>query len=186
MSGCKQPKCDPTELSAKNALRAAVALSLVQLTVVNRSYYSVLGKRPLPDNHPCTKFQGVNVAASILMYGNYIPGKLPCGPKSRVTCMLKRPWVLTRDTTVVYQDGAVHPHPTCIHDVYTSLRFLVYLGLAQACSGSLRIICKVIRQFQRLRYFFNSRSLKKLLMVRLVQYYSHYASVCACATESIL
>ena len=49
-------------------------------------YRSVPGKRPLPGKHPCTSFQGVNVAASIQTYGNYVPGK--------------RPWALTRDTTV--------------------------------------------------------------------------------------
>ena len=31
-------------------------------------------------------------------YGIYIPCKRPCGPKSRV--MFKRPWALTRDTSV--------------------------------------------------------------------------------------
>ena len=30
------------------------------------------------------EFQGVKVATSMQMYGNYIPGKYPCGPKSRV------------------------------------------------------------------------------------------------------
>ena len=62
-------------------------------TVVSRaSAHSRPGKRP------CTSFQGVNVAASIQTYGNYVPGKHPCGPKSR--CMFKRPWALTRDTAV--------------------------------------------------------------------------------------
>ena len=62
-------------------------------------YRSVPGKRPLPGKHPCAEFQGVTVAASIQTYGIYIPGKCPCGLKSRV--MFKRPWVLTRDTTVM-------------------------------------------------------------------------------------
>ena len=62
-------------------------------------YRSVPGKRPLPNKRPCTAFQGVNVAASIQTYGKYVPGKCPCGPKSR--CMFKRPWALTQDTTVV-------------------------------------------------------------------------------------
>ena len=44
-----------------------------------------------------TSFQGVNVAASIQTYGNYVPGKRPCGPK--LQCMFKRPWALTQDTT---------------------------------------------------------------------------------------
>ena len=61
-------------------------------------YHSVQGKRPLPGKHPCTLFQGVNVAASIQTYGIYIPSKHPCGPKSLV--MFKRPWALTWDTTV--------------------------------------------------------------------------------------
>ena len=61
-------------------------------------YRSVPGKCPLPGKRPCTSFQGVNVAASIQTYGNYVPGKHPCGPKSR--CMFKRPWALTRDTAV--------------------------------------------------------------------------------------
>ena len=51
---------------------------------------SVPGKHPLPDKHPCTSFQGVNVAASIQMYGNYVPGK--------------RPWALTRDIKVTLSD----------------------------------------------------------------------------------
>ena len=45
-------------------------------------------------------FYGVNVAASIQMYGFYIPGKRPSGPKSRV--MFKHPRALARDTTVYY------------------------------------------------------------------------------------
>ena len=60
---------------------------------------SVPGKRPLLGKHLYSSFQGVNVAASIQMYGNYIPGKRPCGPKSQI--MFRRPWVLTRDTTVL-------------------------------------------------------------------------------------
>ena len=66
-------------------------------------YRSVPGKRPLPGKRPCTEFQGVTVAASIQTYGIYIPGKRPCGPKSRV--MFKHPWALTRDTTVVGNFG---------------------------------------------------------------------------------
>ena len=61
---------------------------------------SMPGKRPLPGKRPCTAFQGANVAASIQTYGILIPGKRPCGPKSRVT--FKRPWALTWDTTVMY------------------------------------------------------------------------------------
>ena len=58
---------------------------------IKLQHCSVLGKRPLPGKHPCTctSFQGVNVAASIQTHGNYVPGKRPCGPKSR--CMFKRP-----------------------------------------------------------------------------------------------
>ena len=55
--------------------------------------------RSVPGKRPCTSFQGVNVAASIQTYGNYVPGKHPCGTKSR--CMLKCPWALTRDTMVM-------------------------------------------------------------------------------------
>ena len=62
-------------------------------------YRSVPGKRPLLGKRPCTAFQGATVAASIQTYGILIPGKRPCGPKSLV--MLKRPWALTRDTTVI-------------------------------------------------------------------------------------
>ena len=40
----------------------------------------------------------VYVAASIQTYKILIPGKHPCGPKSRVT--FKRSWALTQDTTV--------------------------------------------------------------------------------------
>ena len=48
---------------------------------------------------PCTSFQGATVSASTQTYGILIPGKRPCGPKLRV--MFKRPWALTRDTTVI-------------------------------------------------------------------------------------
>ena len=65
-------------------------------------YRSVLGKRPLLGKRPCTAFHGVNVAASIQMYGIYmymhISGISACGPKSPV--MLKHPWALTWDTMV--------------------------------------------------------------------------------------
>ena len=61
-------------------------------------YRSVPVKRPLPGKRPCTEFQGVTVSASVQTYGIYIPGKHLCGPKSRM--MFKRPWALTRDTTV--------------------------------------------------------------------------------------
>ena len=49
--------------------------------------------------HVYTAFQGINVAASMQTYGIYIPGKRPCGPKLRV--MIKHPWALTWDTTVL-------------------------------------------------------------------------------------
>ena len=62
-------------------------------------YRSVPGKHPLPAKCPRISFQGVNVAASIQMYGRYILGKHPCRPKSRV--MFKRPWVLTWDAMVI-------------------------------------------------------------------------------------
>ena len=57
--------------------------------------------RSIPGKRPCSAFQGVNVTASIQTYGNYIPGKCPCWPKSRV--VFKRPWVLTCDTTVNFK-----------------------------------------------------------------------------------
>ena len=65
-------------------------------------YRSVPGKRPLPGKRPCTEFQGVTVAAPIQTYGIYIAGKRPCGLKSQV--MFKRPWVLTRDATVIQEN----------------------------------------------------------------------------------
>ena len=61
-------------------------------------YRSILGKRPLQGKHPCISFQEVYVAASLQTYESCIPGKHPCGPKS--LGMFKRPWALTRDTTV--------------------------------------------------------------------------------------
>ena len=70
-------------------------------------YHNVPGKRPLPGKCPCTTFQGATVAHSIETYGILIPGKRPCGPKSRVK--FKRPWALTQDTkygtcsTVLYK-----------------------------------------------------------------------------------
>ena len=66
--------------------------------MIQCNYSSVPVKCQLPGKHPCTTFQGVTVAASIQTYGILIPGKRPCGPKLRV--IFKRPWVLTRDTTV--------------------------------------------------------------------------------------
>ena len=53
-------------------------------------YRSVPGKRPLPGKHPCTAFQGVNVAASIQMYGRYIPG-------NAIHPALRREWSDSRD-----------------------------------------------------------------------------------------
>ena len=34
------------------------------------------------------------------MYGNYVPGKLPCRPN--LQCMFRLPWVLTRDYGIMY------------------------------------------------------------------------------------
>ena len=62
-------------------------------------YRSVPDKRPLLGKRLCTTFQGATIAASIQMYGIYVPGKCPCGPKLQV--MFKHPWALTRDTTVI-------------------------------------------------------------------------------------
>ena len=73
------------------AIPARDICSLTELCLCS-TYRSVPGKRP------CTSFQGINVAASIQMYGNNVPGKRPCGPKS--WCMFKCPWALNQDTTV--------------------------------------------------------------------------------------
>ena len=62
-------------------------------------YHNIPGKRPCP----CTTFQGATVAASIQTCGIFIPGKRPCGPKSRI--MFKRPWALTQDTMVYTASG---------------------------------------------------------------------------------
>ena len=78
-------------------------------------YRSFLGKCPLPGKRPCISFQGVNVAASIQMYGNYIPGERPCGPKSHG--MFKCPWALTRDTTVLHSLS----HLKCLERFYAVL-----------------------------------------------------------------
>ena len=67
-------------------------------------YRSVPGKCPLPGKRPYTEYQGVTVAVSMQTYGIYIPGKRPCGPKSLV--ILKRPWALTWDTTVLHIEEA--------------------------------------------------------------------------------
>ena len=56
--------------------------------------------RSVPGKRPCTAFQGVNVhVAAPIQKACAIPGKRPCGPKLRV--ILKCPWMLTRDTTVL-------------------------------------------------------------------------------------
>ena len=49
--------------------------SFNEYPVVSRAQRPLLGKRP------STTFQGVNVAASIQAYGNYVPGKRPYGQK---------------------------------------------------------------------------------------------------------
>ena len=70
----------------------------------------------LSSERPCSAFQGVNITASIQMY---IPSKRPCGPKSRV--MFKRPWALTRDTTVCLMSqswdnmASMHDHLLTVH-----------------------------------------------------------------------
>ena len=53
--------------------------------IITGIYCSIPGKRPLLGKRPCTEFQGVNVAASIQMYGNYILGKCPCGLPYEIT-----------------------------------------------------------------------------------------------------
>ena len=73
---------------------------MMKIKFLQYIYRSVPGKRPLPGKRPCIEFQGVTVAASIQTYGIFIPGKRPCGPKSRV--MFKCPWALTRDTSMRY------------------------------------------------------------------------------------
>ena len=64
-------------------------LAIIAIVLINTA---LLGKRP------CIAFQGVNVAASIRMYGICFLGKRPCRPKSLV--MFKCQWSLTRDTVV--------------------------------------------------------------------------------------
>ena len=74
-------------------------------------YCNVPSMCPLPGKCPCTAFQGVTVVASIQMYGIYILGKHPCGPKQWVT--FKHPWALTRDTTVLHfvvNTASAHVH----------------------------------------------------------------------------
>ena len=91
-----------------------VIMLLYYHACMERYYRSVPGKHPLPGKCPCTKFQGVTVAASIQTYGIYIPGKRPCGPKSRV--MFKHPWVLTWDATVYWfkRHCKLHGRGSCI------------------------------------------------------------------------
>ena len=48
---------------------------IIKLLLYNNYYYY----RSVPCKCPCTGFHGVNVIASIQMYGIYIPGKCPCG-----------------------------------------------------------------------------------------------------------
>ena len=76
-------------------------------------YRSVPDKRPLPGKRPCTEFLGITVAASIQTYGIYIPGKYPYWPKSRV--MFKRPWAITRDTTVILWYMCMYMYNTMVH-----------------------------------------------------------------------
>ena len=74
----KQRKCH-TELPL--LVRSEVHKSATKINEDKMLYRSVPGKRPLPGKRPCTAFQGVNVVASIQMYGIYIPSKHPCWPK---------------------------------------------------------------------------------------------------------
>ena len=51
--------------------------------------YQLCMYRSVPGKRPCTSFKGVNVAASIQTYGNYVPGKRPHGPNCDV-CLSTR------------------------------------------------------------------------------------------------
>ena len=65
------------------------------------------------------------------MYGNYyVPGKRPCGPK--LQCMFKRPWVLTRDTTV-HVHVHVYPANTCM--------LIIILSPTSAAVVTQRVLC---------------------------------------------
>ena len=99
-------------------------------------YRSVPGKRPLLGKRPYTEFQGVTVAASIQTYGIYIPGKRPCGPKSQV--ILKRPWVLTWDTTIhvhiaLYNVMSLHVMYKCLHCTYM-YKLTIIISIVPVCS----------------------------------------------------
>ena len=80
--------------------------SCVWVYYFNSTSQSAPGKCPLLSKHPCTEFQGIEIAASIQMY---IPGKHPYRPKLQV--MFEHPWALTRNTNL-------RPHKT---------RFTVYI-----------------------------------------------------------
>ena len=54
--------------------------------ICNHINYTVVSQ---VSTHVPRSFQGVNVAASIQTYGNYVPGKRPCGPKSWYVCLLR-------------------------------------------------------------------------------------------------
>ena len=132
-------------------------------------YRSVPGKRPLPGKHPYTEFQGVTVAASMQTYGVYIPGKRPCGPKSRV--ILKCPWALTQDTTVIatYLDAietvfilAKHALTACVHGISGCDRNCISEAL---CSRD--IICIVRRSKIWLEYMDTCISLSLSLSLSL-------------------
>ena len=116
-------------LMRANEERWSKKIMTAQYTEKQITYHSVLGKHPLPGKHPCTPFQGVNVAASIQMYGILIPGKRPCRPKSRVT--FKCLWTLTRDTTVhaIYLQYNVQRIIISFYNGYTKWRALQLIWL---------------------------------------------------------
>ena len=72
-------------------------------------------------------------------YGSYILGKCPCGPKSQV--ILKRPWALTWDTTVLaYSYTTVH----CILSVASDSMEYGVSGKDTECSMSIHHVLTTV------------------------------------------
>ena len=127
------------------------------------NYRRVPGKRPLPGKRPCTAFQGSTVAASIQTYRILIPGKHPCGPKSRV--MLKPPWALTRDsmvhTGVLSGYKVVHYcFSRLLHRTLYKTTFRVYMYFDSCCGSHQKhaqcqvwFLCTWIATFWRLHCY---------------------------------
>ena len=58
------------------ASKTGGGLSLIIIFVLNYRYHNIPGKCSLPGKRQCTKFQGVNVAASIPIQAEKLPGRL--------------------------------------------------------------------------------------------------------------